>query len=156
MFGTANLSDPGSNRKSPNPPRFMALFPSLISNLCRHAPHVCITIHGDAGTVPKVPHHTSLAPLASHCFKLYLNRGAASRGFCDLSCPLQRDRRQCSCNTPLYRDSTFIHEATRSATSPLSEEVDATGRSSGGVARLSCDTPPNPGKRNATECSVIV
>ena len=39
-----------------------------------------------------------------------------------LSGPLQRDRRQCSCDTPLYRDTFQVLEATWSAAPPLRAE----------------------------------
>ena len=44
-----------------------------------------------------------------------------------------------------------------SVTSPLRiEKVDAIGPFWGGVAGLSCGTPPTPGRGNATECSTTV
>ena len=56
--------------------------------------------------------------------------------------PLQRDRRQCSCDTPLYRDT--LQEATWSAPPPSrAGKVAATGLFPEGAAGFSCDTPPN-------------
>ena len=72
-----------------------------------------------------------------------------------LSAPLQRDKRQCSFDTPLVPQH-FPKRNLKCKTPLRIEKFGATRPFSGRVPRFSCNTPPFLGKRSATECNATM
>ena len=92
-------------------------------------------------------------------FRLHQSLGKGQRGpkrkesLSQAKRPLQRDRQQRSCDRHPSVPRRIPRGNLKCDIPFRAEKIGATGPFSGGVARFSCDTPPNPGKHSATERS---